>query len=64
MWGRPMREAAATGVIPTRFTFHDLRAHDVTEHKRTTGALPDTHASPTTTARVYERSKVSRRSAL
>lgn len=63
MWGKLMREAVAAGVIARRFTFHDLRAHYTTEHKRTLGALPDLHASPTTTARVYERAReVKRRS--
>jgi integrase len=64
MWGKLMREATAKGIVARRFTFHDLRAYYVTEHKRTTGALPDTHASPTTTARVYERSREARRKAL
>lgn len=63
MWGKLMREALAAGVVTRRFTFHDLRAHYTTEHKRTLGALPDLHASPTTTARVYERAReVKRRS--
>lgn len=64
MWGKLMREAIAEKVIDRRFTFHDLRAYYTTEHKATTGGLPDLHASPTTTARVYERSKVSRRNSL
>lgn len=66
MWGKLMREAIEAKVIAAdkRFTFHDLRAHYTTEHKERTGELPDLHASPTTTAKVYERSKVSRRRAL
>lgn len=64
MWGKLMREAIALKVIDRRFTFHDLRAHYTTEHKLSTGQLPDLHASPTTTARVYERSKMARRKAL
>lgn len=64
MWGKLMREAIAEGAIQRRFTFHDLRAYYVTQHKIQRGALPDMHASPTTTARVYERSKVSKRTAL
>lgn len=64
MWGKLMREAMAKKAIGRRFTFHDLRAFYVTEHKRATGTLPDTHASPTTTARVYERSREARRKAL
>jgi hypothetical protein len=64
MWGKLMRECVEKSVITRRFTFHDLRAYYVTEHKITTGELPDTHASPTTTARVYERSREARRRAL
>jgi Phage integrase family len=64
MWGKLMREAVAAGVVQRRFTFHDLRAHYTTQHKVQMGALPDMHASPTTTARVYERSRVGRRKAL
>lgn len=61
MWQKLMREAQATGVVGRRFTFHDLRSFYTTEHKARTGTLPDLHASPTTTAKVYDRSKVSRR---
>jgi hypothetical protein len=64
MWGKLMREAIAKSVIGRRFTFHDLRSHYTTQHKAQMGALPDLHASPTTTARVYERSRVARRKAL
>ena len=52
------------GVITTRFTFHDLRAYYVMQYKERRGEVPDLHASPTRTARVYERSRVSRRDAL
>lgn len=64
MWGKLMREAVALGVVSRRFTFHDLRAYYTTQHKVALGALPDMHASPTTTARVYERSREARRRAL
>jgi integrase len=64
MWGKLMREAMAAKVIARRFTFHDLRAHYTTQHQEQTGTLPDLHQSKTTTARVYERSKVARRNAL
>lgn len=64
MWGKLMRAAVAAGAVQQRFSFHDLRAHYVTQHKAQAGALPEMHASPTTTARVYERSRVARRSAL
>jgi integrase len=64
MWGKLMREAIGKGVIKRRFTFHDLRAYYTTQHKERAGALPDLHASPTTTARVYERSGIARRRSL
>jgi hypothetical protein len=57
-------DALAEKVVSQRFTFHDLRAHYATQHKRALGALPDLHADPGTTARVYERSRESRRKAL
>lgn len=64
MWGRLMDDAIEAGVVIDRFTFHDLRAFYATEHKRQRGALPDLHANPATTARVYDRSKESKRGAL
>lgn len=64
MWGKLMREAIAKKVIGRRFTFHDLRAHYTTQHQEQEGKLPNLHASPTTTAKVYERSGVARRKAL
>jgi integrase len=64
MWGKLMREAIKRKVIAQRFTFHDLRAHYTTRHNEELGSLPNLHASPTTTAKVYERSGVARRKAL
>jgi integrase len=64
MWQKLMRAALEACVVQQRFTFHDLRSHYVTQHKAQAGALPEMHASPTTTAKVYERSKVARRNAL
>lgn len=69
-WSRLMAQAMDCSVGPpvltpeTRFTFHDLRAFFVTEHKRLRGALPDLHKDPATTARVYDRSKQVTRRAL
>lgn len=69
-WARLMAEATDESVGPPvlpdgmRFTFHDLRAFHVTEHKRQRGALPDLHANPATTARVYDRSREVHRKAL
>lgn len=69
-WARLMAEALDDENGPPvlqagiRFTFHDLRAYHVTEHKRQRGALPDLHANPGTTARVYDRTREVRRRAL
>jgi len=66
LWQRCMHDAMEDGVVPTqaRFTFHDLRAYYATQHKVERGTLPDLHKNPETTARVYDRNKVVRRSAL
>lgn len=64
MWGKLMNSALEKKVIQTRFTFHDLRAYYVTQYKGQIGALPDLHANPATTARVYDRNKVVKRKAL
>lgn len=47
-----------------RFTFHQLRAYYATTHKQQHGTLPDLHANPAVTAKVYDRNKVVKRSAL
>ena len=59
LWQRCVLDAIETKVltVETRFTFHDLRAFYATKHKSVTGGLPDLHANPETTARVYDRSK-------
>jgi integrase len=66
LWQRIVLKAIAEKVIPAeaRFTFHDLRAYYATAHKEQTGELPDLHKNPETTARVYDRTKVVKRSAL
>lgn len=64
MWGRLMDKAVKAGIVEARFTFHDLRAYYTTQHKIRRGALPDLHANPATTARVYDRTKESKRGAL
>ncbi|WP_249183503.1 hypothetical protein [Burkholderia cenocepacia] len=61
---RLMNEAIEAKVIASRFTFHDLRAYYATQFKRESGALPDLHANPATTARVYDRNKIVKRKAL
>jgi integrase len=63
-WQRLMQAAMKAGVVAERFTFHDLRAHYTTYYKLKFGDLPDMHADPATTARVYERSRQARRKSL
>lgn len=59
LWQRCVLQAIEEKVITAddRFTFHDLRAYYTSKHKREHGALPDLHANPGTTARVYDRNK-------
>lgn len=64
MWGRLMDAALEEKVIAQRFTFHDLRAHYTTYYKKRFDALPELHADPATTARVYERSREAKRQSL
>jgi integrase len=66
LWQRCMQDAIREGVLPksARFSFHDLRAYYATQHKAERGTLPDLHKNPETTARVYDRNKIVRRSAL
>jgi integrase len=56
-WNRLMVAAVAAGIVKERFTFHDLRAHYATYFKLRFGDLPEMHADPATTAKVYERSR-------
>ena len=63
-WQRAMTTAVKDQVIPRRFTFHDLRAYYTTQHKAQYGALPELHADVKTTAKIYDRSRVSIRKGL
>ncbi len=64
MFGKLLDQALEEKVITKRFTFHDLRAYYVTQHKEERGSLPDLHANPATMARVYDRSKTVKRKGL
>ena len=64
MWSKLVLKALEEKVIEKRFTFHDLRAYHVTQHKVQRGALPDLHANPGTTARINDRSKEVNRKSL
>lgn len=54
MWSKLVAKALEEKAIEKRFTFHDLRFYHVTQHKIQRGALPDLHANPGTTARIYD----------
>ena len=64
MWSKLVAKALEEKAIEKRFTFHDLRAYHVTQHKVQRGALPDLHANPGTTARIYDRTKEVKRNSL
>lgn len=64
MWSKLVALAVAEKAIDKRFTFHDLRAYFVTEHKAQRARLPDLHANPGTTARVYDRTREVKRESL
>jgi integrase len=60
-----LKTAAKTaGKLEKNFTLHDLRSYYVTQYKAKFGSLPDIHADPATTARVYDSSKVVNRKTL
>lgn len=63
-WQRAMSAAVQDRIVARRFTFHDLRAYYTTQHKAQYDTLPDLHADTKTTARIYDRSKVSVRKGL
>jgi len=60
-WSKLMSKALELKKIARRFTFHDLRAYYATRHKIERGALPDLHANPATTARVYDQTRIIKR---
>ncbi|WP_244973649.1 tyrosine-type recombinase/integrase [Polynucleobacter paneuropaeus] len=65
MWGKLINQAKDLKVIEGGFTFHDLRAFYVTQFKQSNdGRLPDIHANPQTTARIYDRTKEVKRRAI
>jgi integrase len=50
--------------LEKNFTMHDLRSYYVTQFKAKFGNLPEIHADPGTTARIYDSSKVVNRKTL
>jgi integrase len=56
--------AKAAGKLEKNFTMHDLRSYYVTQYKAKFGSLPEIHADPATTARVYDSSKTVNRKTL
>lgn len=49
--------ARKAGKLPKNFTMHDLRHYFVTAYKQKNKSLPELHANPATTARIYDDSK-------
>lgn len=64
MWSKLVKAALDEKAITRRFSFHDLRAYYVTQHKAQRGALPDLHRDPGTTGRIYDRAKEINRGSL
>jgi integrase len=66
LFQRAITDAIAAGVLTRgqRFNFHSLRRYYATMHKAATGSLPNLHADPRVTARVYDATKEERRRAL
>lgn len=63
-FNRLKKSARAAGALGNNFTFHDLRSYYVTNFKARYGQLPELHANPATTAKVYDGTKVIKRNAL
>ena len=63
-FARLKKKAKAAGKLPVNFTFHDLRAYYVTQFKQRHGELPDLHANPATTSRIYDSSRTVERKSL
>ena len=63
MWQRCIADAIEAKVLKAeqRFNFHALRHHYTTVHKQIYGTLPDLHADPALTARVYDHNREVRR---
>ncbi len=57
MWARLMKTAIGAKVVSEPFVSHDLRAYHVTQYRKQTGTLPNLHADPGTTARIYDRAR-------
>lgn len=66
LWQRSVQKALLEEVLTKedRFTFNDLRAYYVTQHKTSRGHLPDLHKNKATTAGVYDRNTEVPREAL
>lgn len=65
MWSKAMAKALKDGIVTVRFTFHDLRAHYVSQYrKENEGQMPELHANPAVTAGVYDRREEVRRKAV
>jgi site-specific recombinase XerD len=63
-FARLKKAARIAKKLEVNFTFHDLRSYYVTQYKAKFGSLPEIHADPGTTARIYDSSKVINRKTL
>lgn len=63
-FNRLKKAAAKAGKLKANFTFHDLRSYYVTRFKEKYSVLPEIHADPGTTARIYNSAKVVNRRTL
>lgn len=65
-FNRLKKKAVKEGVTTKEenFTFHDLRAYFVTQFKKRHKKLPELHADPATTAKIYDSSTVIERKSL
>lgn len=61
-WQRAMVAAIKEG--QRHFTVHNLHAYYTTQHNEKYGSLPELHTCTAPIARVYDRSKVAKRSSL
>jgi len=63
-FARLKASARKAGKLEKNFTMHDLRSYYVTQFKAKFGNLPEIHADPGTTARIYDGSKTVNRKTL
>jgi integrase len=63
-FNRLKKAATKAGKLKENFTSHDLRSYYVTQFKQKYSVLPEIHADPAMTARIYNSAKIVNRRAL